>query len=191
MLLGLGNSAIVCRSFCKVLYSVRVYFTMSNNVQVLVWYIAGRSELFRKAESSKSCQIIGFLLGRWRIASCVWIHAQGKLGKPSLWKYDFLKYRIRENWFFIICADLWFSWWSGRSSIEPLSWERRLKIAIGAARGLAFLHSAEKEVIYRDFKASNILLDMVCPTFCSLFLANCNISIMSLFLFSCLRRIFS
>ncbi|XP_014510659.1 probable serine/threonine-protein kinase PIX13 [Vigna radiata var. radiata] len=43
-------------------------------------------------------------------------------------------------------------------NIEPLSWNTRLKIAIGAARGLAFLHSSEK-VIYRDFKASNILLD--------------------------------
>ncbi|RVX16073.1 putative serine/threonine-protein kinase PIX13 [Vitis vinifera] len=35
---------------------------------------------------------------------------------------------------------------------ESLTWEIRLKIAIGAARGLAFLHTSEKTVIYRDFK---------------------------------------
>ena len=45
--------------------------------------------------------------------------------------------------------------------MEALSWSRRLKIATGAARGLAFLHSLEEQVIYRDFKASNILLDWV------------------------------
>ncbi|KAK4839806.1 hypothetical protein QYF36_025125 [Acer negundo] len=34
-----------------------------------------------------------------------------------------------------------------------------IKIAIGAAQCLAFLHEEEKPVIYRDFKAANILLD--------------------------------
>nr|CAB3494628.1 unnamed protein product [Digitaria exilis] len=42
----------------------------------------------------------------------------------------------------------------------PLPWAARMKIALGAARGLAFLHDAEPvPVIYRDFKTSNILLD--------------------------------
>lgn len=42
-----------------------------------------------------------------------------------------------------------------------LPWATRMKIALGAAKGLAYLHEAEKPVIYRDFKASNILLDSV------------------------------
>ena len=42
---------------------------------------------------------------------------------------------------------------------QPLSWNTRVRMALGAARGLAFLHNAQPQVIYRDFKASNILLD--------------------------------
>ncbi|XP_031493853.1 probable serine/threonine-protein kinase PBL11 [Nymphaea colorata] len=38
-----------------------------------------------------------------------------------------------------------------------LPWAKRITIALGAARGLAFLHDAS--IIFRDMKASNILLD--------------------------------
>ncbi|KAL1373307.1 hypothetical protein HN51_003291 [Arachis hypogaea] len=43
---------------------------------------------------------------------------------------------------------------------ETLPWTTRMKVAIDAARGLTFLHESEQQVIYRDFKTSNILLDL-------------------------------
>ncbi|XWS48047.1 hypothetical protein CRYUN_Cryun13aG0039000 [Craigia yunnanensis] len=46
-----------------------------------------------------------------------------------------------------------------RRGARPLSWAIRIRVAIDAAKGLSFLHDSEKPVIYRDFKASNILLD--------------------------------
>ncbi|KAK7300104.1 hypothetical protein RJT34_10938 [Clitoria ternatea] len=43
---------------------------------------------------------------------------------------------------------------------KPLDWRTRMNIAAGAAKGLEYLHEVAKPpVIYRDFKASNILLD--------------------------------
>ncbi|KAL8472509.1 hypothetical protein ACS0TY_029018 [Phlomoides rotata] len=86
----------------------------------------------------------------------------GKLSHPNLVKllgfcwedkelllvYEFLQKGSLENHLF-----------RRNAATEPLSWDIRLKIAIGAARGLAFLHTSERQVIYRDFKASNILLD--------------------------------
>ncbi|MBA0716529.1 hypothetical protein Golax_015353 [Gossypium laxum] len=42
----------------------------------------------------------------------------------------------------------------------PLDWNTRIKIAVGAAKGLEYMHEiANPQVIYRDFKTSNILLD--------------------------------
>ncbi|WOL14039.1 receptor-like serine/threonine-protein kinase ALE2 isoform X2 [Canna indica] len=42
----------------------------------------------------------------------------------------------------------------------PLDWNTRMRIALGAARGLAYLHEdSSPRVIHRDFKSSNILLE--------------------------------
>ncbi|KAL7240874.1 hypothetical protein ACSBR2_006508 [Camellia fascicularis] len=67
-------------------------------------------------------------------------------GDNRLLVYEFMPKGSLENHLF-------------RRGPQPLSWAIRIKVAIGAARGLFFLHDAESQVIYRDFKASNILLD--------------------------------
>ncbi|KQK23823.1 probable serine/threonine-protein kinase PBL21 [Brachypodium distachyon] len=43
---------------------------------------------------------------------------------------------------------------------QPLDWNTRVKIAVGVAEGLSYLHNvADPPIIYRDMKAANILLD--------------------------------
>ncbi|KVH96138.1 Concanavalin A-like lectin/glucanase, subgroup [Cynara cardunculus var. scolymus] len=72
-------------------------------------------------------------------------------GENRLLVYEFMPKGSLENHLF-------------RRGAQPLPWATRLKVAIGAAKGLAFLHDAKDQVIYRDFKASNILLDGAGPT---------------------------
>ncbi|GJP77359.1 hypothetical protein CLOP_g7766 [Closterium sp. NIES-67] len=46
---------------------------------------------------------------------------------------------------------------SGEYKHRPLTWEERVRIASDATQGLAYLHS--ENVIHRDFKSCNVLLD--------------------------------
>ncbi|KAJ8491509.1 hypothetical protein OPV22_013230 [Ensete ventricosum] len=69
-------------------------------------------------------------------------------GDQRLLVYDFMPLGSLEDHLHDIPADE-----------EPLDWNTRMKIAAGAAEGLEYLHdTANRPVIYRDFKSSNILL---------------------------------
>ncbi|GJT63795.1 receptor-like cytoplasmic kinase 176 [Tanacetum coccineum] len=45
------------------------------------------------------------------------------------------------------------------SYFQPLFWNLHIKVALGTAKSLAYLHSPEAKVIYCDFISSNILID--------------------------------
>ncbi|CAN6486728.1 unnamed protein product [Victoria cruziana] len=71
----------------------------------------------------------------------------GERGIQRLLVYEFMPNRSLEDHLF-------------NRRLPVLSWERRLQIALGTAQGLAYLHEElEVQVIFRDFKASNVLLD--------------------------------
>lgn len=85
-------------------------------------------------------------LGRLHHANLVKLIGFCLKGENRLLVYEFMPKRSLENHLF-------------KRNKQPLSWATRVKIAVGAARGLCFLHNSDPPVIYRDFKASNILLD--------------------------------
>ncbi|KAK9267673.1 hypothetical protein L1049_010104 [Liquidambar formosana] len=78
-------------------------------------------------------------------------------------KINFSRFTFKMVWFYVAWYNsVPFSFLPSDISPNqtPLDWNTRMKIAVGAAKGLEYLHDgANPPVIYRDFKASNILLD--------------------------------
>ncbi|KAL3818831.1 hypothetical protein ACJIZ3_004736 [Penstemon smallii] len=72
-----------------------------------------------------------------------------KVGDERLLVYEYMKFGSLED----VLHD------KKKTGIK-LNWSARRKIAIGAARGLAFLHhNCIPHIIHRDMKSSNVLLD--------------------------------
>ncbi|OAY79475.1 putative receptor-like protein kinase [Ananas comosus] len=71
----------------------------------------------------------------------------GERGAQRLLVYEFMPNKTLDDHLF-------------NKAYPPLPWNARLQVVLGAAEGLSYLHEGlEVQVIYRDFKASNVLLD--------------------------------
>ncbi|MCO5591132.1 hypothetical protein L7F22_045113 [Adiantum nelumboides] len=86
-------------------------------------------------------------LGEVQYKHLVWLVGYCSEGDQRLLVYEFMQRGSLENHLF-------------RKGATPLAWTTRMKIAWGAAKGLAYLHNRKKPIIFRDFKTSNILLDL-------------------------------
>ncbi|KAI6699710.1 hypothetical protein NL676_014034 [Syzygium grande] len=72
-----------------------------------------------------------------------------KVKEERLLVYEYMKYGSLED----VLHDQ-------KKNRIKLNWAARMKIAVGAARGLAFLHhNCIPHIIHRDMKSSNVLLD--------------------------------
>nr|XP_043634544.1 probable serine/threonine-protein kinase PBL3 [Erigeron canadensis] len=85
-------------------------------------------------------------LGKLRHKNLVKLIGYCEESESRLLVYEFLPKGNLENHLF-------------RKGVEPIAWATRMRIALDVAQGLSFLHSKEPSIIYRDLKASNILLD--------------------------------
>ncbi|KAK2999018.1 hypothetical protein RJ639_022620, partial [Escallonia herrerae] len=71
----------------------------------------------------------------------------GERGNQLLLVYEYMRNKSLEDHLF-------------NSALPAIPWRTRLEIILGAAQGMAYLHEGlEVQVIYRDFKCSNVLLD--------------------------------
>ncbi|KAL3570283.1 hypothetical protein D5086_027532 [Populus alba] len=87
-------------------------------------------------------------IGSIRHRNIVSLHGYALSPRGNLLFYDYM-----EN------GSLW-DLLHGPSKKVKLDWETRLKVAVGAAQGLAYLHhDCNPRIIHRDVKSSNILLD--------------------------------
>ncbi|KAL3575694.1 hypothetical protein D5086_023795 [Populus alba] len=87
-------------------------------------------------------------IGSIRHRNIVSLHGYALSPRGNLLFYDYMKN-----------GSLW-DLLHGSSKKVKLDWETRLKVAVGAAQGLAYLHhDCNPRIIHRDVKSSNILLD--------------------------------
>ncbi|KAM0060513.1 putative protein kinase RLK-Pelle-LRR-XIIIa family [Helianthus debilis subsp. tardiflorus] len=108
----------------------------------------------KRIDRSRESQDLAFereleILGSVRHSNLVNLRGYCRFPDSKLLIYDYAANGSLEN-FLHECRD----------GVQTLSWNARLKVIYGSARGLAYLHhDCTPRIIHRDIKSSNILLD--------------------------------
>ncbi|PKA47617.1 Receptor-like serine/threonine-protein kinase NCRK [Apostasia shenzhenica] len=89
-----------------------------------------------------------------RLNHCHVLPLLGYCCEPQNWHCDrLLVFEYMSNGNLRECLDV-------KHGKEPLNWSIRIRVALGVARGLEYLHeAAAPRILHRDIKSTNILLD--------------------------------
>ncbi|KAK9151374.1 hypothetical protein Syun_009683 [Stephania yunnanensis] len=105
--------------------------------------------LFAILSSEKEFRVEVEAIGRVRHKNLVRLLGYCMEGAYRMLVYEYINNGNLEQW---LHGDV--------GLVSPLTWEIRMNIILGTAKGLAYLHEGlEPKVVHRDVKSSNILLD--------------------------------
>ncbi|KAK8562945.1 hypothetical protein V6N13_018504 [Hibiscus sabdariffa] len=111
--------------------------------------VAVKSLLNNKGQAEKEFNVEVEAIGKVRHKNLVGLVGYCTEGAQRILVYEYVDNGNLEQW---LHGDV--------GPVSPLTWDIRMKIAIGTAKGLAYLHEGlEPKVVHRDVKSSNILLD--------------------------------
>ncbi|PIA52632.1 hypothetical protein AQUCO_01000482v1 [Aquilegia coerulea] len=111
--------------------------------------VAVKNLLNQKGQAEKEFKVEVEAIGKVRHKNLVSLIGYCAEGTRRMLVYEYVDNGNLEQW---LHSDL--------AHISPLTWDTRMKISIGTAKGIAYLHEGlEPKVIHRDIKSSNILLD--------------------------------